>query len=311
VLIFNWVIRPHRRHPAAGLRGQWLIFPAGIFLCAFAHVVTSAPQARADENENPWAKLKTVSQGPARALGGYSDGCLAGAAALPLEGPGFQIAQPARGRRYGHPQLIAAITDLAAAVHNARLRPLMIGDLSQPRGGPAPGGHASHQTGLDVDIWYWAPALTQLRSLNRDEREKLKPRPVVDSETNRFTATWSARIPKLLELAASDPRVARVFVHPAIKQRLCQETGNHRGWLQKIRPWWGHNDHFHLRLSCPDDSPDCVPQADHSEGDGCSELAWWLDPKTAQERSQGRARYRTKQTTVPQLPTGCADVLRE
>ena len=31
---------------------------------------------------------------------------------------------------------------------------LLIGDMSQPRGGPMLNGHSSHQIGLDVDIWF-------------------------------------------------------------------------------------------------------------------------------------------------------------
>ena len=46
----------------------------------------------------------------------------------------------------------------------------LVGDISQPRGGPMFTGHASHQIGLDADVW-----LTPMpdRTLSRAERESM------------------------------------------------------------------------------------------------------------------------------------------
>src|SRR5215469_1884152 len=64
----------------------------------------------------------------------------------------------------------------------------------------------------------------------------------------------------LLEAVAREPLVERVFVNPAIKGALCREDGPEWAWMAKIRPWWGHNDHFHVRLSCPSGNPQCRAQ---------------------------------------------------
>jgi penicillin-insensitive murein endopeptidase len=86
---------------------------------------------------------------------------------------------------------------------------------------------------------------------------------------------------QLLRLAASDPLVDRIFVHPAIKQALCQGVGGagsgDRSWLRRIRPWYGHDEHFHVRLACPADSPLCVQQAPVPAGEGCDQASfdWW------------------------------------
>ena len=59
------------------------------------------------------------------------------------------------------------------------------------------------------------------------------------------------------------PQVARIFVHPAIKKALCQmapQVGKDTSWLGKVRPWWNHHYHFHIRLTCPPGSEGCENQ---------------------------------------------------
>ena len=102
----------------------------GAALLACVAVTTAA--------ENPWATVRTPAEGPARAIGGYSRGCVAGAKQLPLKGRGYRIGRPERGRFFGHPALVDFILDLAKGARKGRLGPLVIGDLGQPRGGPAP-----------------------------------------------------------------------------------------------------------------------------------------------------------------------------
>ena len=255
---------------------------------------------------NPWAQATTPAPGPARAIGGTSAGCVQGAEELAMDGPGFQLVRPSRRRGFGHPRLIQTIRDLGARVHDAGLGVLMIADLGQPRGGPAPTGHKSHQTGLDVDIWYTFPAAAARRPLSRRARETVEPPSLVDARRQRVTRDLTPRVRAVLELAAGDARVARIFVNPMIKQALCAHAGADRAWLRKLRPWWGHDSHFHIRLECPPDSPTCVPQEALPEGDGCAELAWWLDEKTAADRAKGRARYREGIGGLPELPAECA-----
>jgi penicillin-insensitive murein endopeptidase len=257
----------------------------------------SAPAATAPLPSD-WAKVPGPAPGPAHAIGGYSAGCVEGATRLPLKGAGFRVARPERGRIYGHPALVEVIRGLGALVDRAR-GILWIGDMGQARGGPAPTGHASHQTGLDVDVYYAATG------------KEAKPVEMVNLGNNRVTKSFTARIEQLLEWAAENTRVERIFVHPAIKQRLCADAGHAREWLRKIRPWWGHHDHFHVRLSCPSDSPDCKAQEPLPPGDGCAEIAWWLSKEAKAEREKESKKYKSKIGASPPLPPKCAEVLQK
>ena len=166
------------------------------------------------------------------------------------------------------------------------------------RGGPAPSGHASHQTGLDVDVWFLPPTGGHAPSM-------------VDAARKQPSAAFGARMVRLLQAAAADPRVDRIFVNPILKRALCDKSGGDRGWLQKLRPWWGHDDHFHVRLACPADSPACTPQAPLPPGDGCGELAWWFDEKAQADREKGHQTYAAKVGAAPVLPDGCKVLLDE
>lgn len=272
--------------------------------------VSAAWADTASKRDTPWGKIAAPAQGPAQSIGGYSAGCVQGAEALPLDGPGFQVARPSRNRHYGHPALIDFVRGLALAVREAELGVLLIGDLGQPRGGPAPSGHSSHQSGLDVDIWFWAPARAARRALPVAERERLRQRAVVSASGKARTRDWSPRIARVLALAAADERVARIFVNPVVKRELCREATGERGWLRKVRPWWGHDEHFHVRLACPADSPACEPQPALPPGDGCAEIDDWLDEDKQAERRQERKQYQDRVRSMPALPDACTALLR-
>src|SRR5690606_9570375 len=83
-----------------------------------------------------------------RAVGSYAKGCLAGGAALPIDGPNWQVMRLSRNRNWGHPVLVDVLKRLAADVGRDGAGGLLIGDMAQPRGGPMMTGHASHQIGL-------------------------------------------------------------------------------------------------------------------------------------------------------------------
>jgi penicillin-insensitive murein DD-endopeptidase len=98
-------------------------------------------------------------------LGGYSRGCVAGAVQLPETGPTWQAMRLSRNRNWGHPDTIAFIERLSReAARQPGWNGLYIGDISQPRGGPMLTGHASHQIGLDADIWMLPATTCSLRS---------------------------------------------------------------------------------------------------------------------------------------------------
>lgn len=256
-----------------------------------------------------WHEVRKPAPGQAEAIGGYSAGCVRGAHALPQQGPGYQIMRPSRRRGFGHPNLVDYLRKLGAGAKAAGLSAVLIGDLGQARGGPAPSGHASHQSGLDVDIWYWAPEIANTRPLTRAEREQLAALSVVDEKAQRVDATQLARIEGLLTIAARDARVTRIFVNPVIKHTLCQRTYEDRSFLNKLRPWWGHDDHFHVRLACPEDSKLCESQAKVEPGDGCAEVASWLTPEALAAREKEHARYKAKVGAVPKLPEACDAIL--
>ena len=256
-----------------------------------------------------WSAVRTAKDGPARAIGAYNAGCVQGAVALPPEGPGFEVMHLGRHRYFGHPALTGFVRQLALAASEQHLPVLLVGDLAQPRGGPTPTDHGSHQSGLDVDIAYTRPAQMLWQPLPPAQREDLQPPPVVDLATQKLNAAWTPLVAELVELAASDPAVERVFVNPAVKHALCARGDPEARWLAKLRPWWGHHDHFHVRLKCPAGNSECRPQPPVPDGVGCDlSLAWWFtnDARTA-AATRSRASHRLAGAPLPGL---CRDILR-
>ena len=277
-------------------------FAALLCLC-LCGVAFAAPR------KNPWHEVKTPSKGAPRAIGDYSAGCVDGALALPLDGKGFHVMHPERRRYYGHPDLVDYLKTLGRAAHAKGFGGILIADMGQPRGGPAPSGHSSHQSGLDVDIWYWSKDAMADKPMARSARSDLKPVTVVAGKA--LNANWTEGTLEVLRMAASDPRVARIFVHPVIKRALCETVQGDRSWLSRLRPWYGHDDHYHVRLACPVDSPDRRKQAPQAAGDGCAELDWWFDPAAQADRQKGKKTYQSKVASRPSLPAQCLALIRD
>lgn len=235
-----------------------------------------------------WSAARVPSPGAPQAIGACSGGCLQGAAALPPSGRGYEAIRLGRNRNYGHPDLIAFVRRLGASAARAKLGPLIVGDLSQPRGGPTRTGHRSHQTGLDADLGYAPPRGVRPGRVSARDRERISPLVVVDLATRTPTPAWNPGVVRLLSMAAADPTVDRIFVHAIVKKMLCEGATARAPWQARVRPWWGHHDHFHVRLRCPADSPLCVPQ-DAPADDGCgATLAWWFsdDAETTRTKKQ-------------------------
>jgi penicillin-insensitive murein DD-endopeptidase len=264
-----------------------------------------APLIARAEPSNAWSVVDAPGGGPARAIGGVTRGCLAGAVRLADDGPGYQVIRLSRRRDYGHPDLVAFIARLGRQAQAAGLQPFYVGDMAQPRGGPLPFGHASHQTGLDVDIWLTLQPKPYLPPQAREDVDL--PSMLLANYREIDPRRFGPKQVALLRLAAADPRVERIFVNPVIKAALCRSelkrSESERAWLERIRPWYGHDEHFHVRLRCPAGSPDCEEQRPVPAGDGCgAELASWLahlpprPPETASLRN-------------PTLPAQCRAVL--
>lgn len=262
----------------------------GLGLCAVWLSYCSALSAQ------DWTDVTNPAAGPAEAIGRYAAGCLAGGERLEPDGAGYQAVRLSRNRHYGHPELVRFVQDLARRADSADLGLLPVGDMSQPRGGPMIQAHASHQVGLDVDIFFRLD-LQALAPVQRDEDLELPS--FVEGVPQQINADFGEQHFELLRLAASDPRVARIFVHPAIKQALCAQDWPDRSFLRTVRPWYGHEDHMHVRLHCPSGSTDCVEQAPPAAGDGCgAEVQSWLDRGPLPRRPPGVRRE-------PVLPLRC------
>ena len=244
----------------------------------------------------------------ARAIGFYSHGCLAGGQALPINGETWQEMRLSRNRMWGHPDLIAFLERFSAKLPAVNGWPgLLLGDMAQPRGGPMITGHASHQIGLDADIW-----LTPMpdRELTRAERENMSAINMVqpdwlDVEEGRWTPAHMA----LLKAASQDASVQRIFVNPAIKKALCRDASGDRRWLGKIRPFYGHNYHFHVRIVCPRGEDACQDQDPIPAGDGCdASLDYWFSDAVLHPKPNPS--YKPKPPlTMAQLPAECRQVL--
>jgi penicillin-insensitive murein endopeptidase len=249
----------------------------------------------------------------ARAIGSYARGCLAGGVSLPINGPEWQVMRLSRNRNWGHPRLLDFLERFANDVRSLDGWPgLLVGDMSQPRGGPMLSGHASHQIGLDVDIW-----LTPMpeRTLTPQERENMIAVSLLKDPFTVDPDKWTPLHTKLIKRATSYPEVDRIFVHPAIKKVLCKQAGNDRAWLAKVRPWWNHYYHFHVRVSCPPEANGCEGQKPLNSGDGCGQelTNWFAKLKrvaiagTAQP-SPGPSKPRGS-PTMAKLPQECGTVL--
>ena len=281
----------------------------------------TAPEAQAQSKASQlFASKSQPARGKAEIFGFYSKGCAAGLVELPETGPRWQAMRLSRNRNWGHPETIAFIERLSAAAVKFGWPGIYVGDISQPRGGPSPSGHASHQTGLDIDLWYTRPSSLRL---SRAQRESLGATIVRTSDQRSLNRNWTGVHAALLETAARDPMVDRIFVTPPIKISLCQKaTRRDKAWLQKIRPLYGHHDHYHVRLKCPRGASGCedqTPTVDElsNGGDGCDDtLMWWVTdylnpPKVKADPNAPRPprKRHPRDYVMADLPRSCVGVL--
>ncbi|MGJ4939896.1 penicillin-insensitive murein endopeptidase [Bradyrhizobium sp. HKCCYLS1011] len=271
------------------------------------------PLAQPDDPDTPakelFARKLLPAALPTKVIGTYNRGCIAGAEPMPINGDTWQVMRLSRNRNWGHPQLIALLKRLAAKAHKDAGWPgILVGDIGQPRGGPALSGHASHQIGLDADIW-----LTPMpdHRLSRNEREEMSAVMMVredrlDVDPRVFTPGHLA----VIRDAAKEPAVQRIFVNAAIKKALCRQAKGDRSWLTKVRPWWGHDYHFHIRMTCPEGDAECHGQRDQEGGDGCShaDLSYWFQDSVLHPPPKEPPKP-VPPITMAQLPSECRAVL--
>ncbi|HXT05795.1 MAG TPA: penicillin-insensitive murein endopeptidase [Roseiarcus sp.] len=247
----------------------------------------------------------TPSAAKTRSIGFYSRGCLDGARALPLDGATWRVMRISRDRYWGNPETIAFLERFSKKAAAEGIWPgILVGDISQPRGGPMITGHASHQIGLDADIW-----LTPMPAeLTRAQRETMSALDMVRPDGLAVDEHWSERQAGIIRTAAEEPQVTLIFVNAAIKKALCEK---HAGepWMSKVRPWWGHNYHFHVRLRCPQGATYCRNQGPPPPGDGCGKsLNWWFTDAALHPKPSGKP---ARPLTMAQMPAACRALAAE
>lgn len=253
------------------------------------------------------AELPTI--GKAVSIGYYPRGCLQGGVELPPDGPTWEVMRLSRNRNWGHPELVRFLKRFAPLAAKATgWKGILVGDMAQPRGGPLPFGHTSHQIGLDVDIWFMPKPD---RTLTREERESISATNLVADDWKHVNPkTWTPAHIAFIRTAAEQPEVERVLVNAAIKKELCRaEAKEPHAWMAKVRPWYGHHDHIHVRLKCPADSPNCRKQPAVPGGDGCADkdLAYWFSDKVLHPKP--KIGPPGKPLRMADLPPACSAVL--
>ena len=279
-------------------------------IAAVPQVAPSPSVSIAAPAAEQFAAVRTATRGPPQVFGSYTRGCIAGAEQLPLSNPHWQVLNPSRNRAWGHPALIRFVRTLADGIAADGYRGLLIGDLGQPRGGPAPSDHNSHQVGLDADIWL---TVMLSRQLSASELESYEPPSMVNfANLTIHDRLFGPAQVAMLKRAAMANEVERIFVSPPIKRALCQHTPvAQRWWLRKVRPWRGHSAHMHVRLACPPGSTSCETQDPPPEGDGCGvELqSWFINRAWTKE---GARPYEPEHALkLNQLPAQCRALLTQ
>ena len=162
------------------------------------------------------------------ALGAPSDGRLVRGVMLPAEGPDYFTWDPVlhevpnrAWRRWGTDRLVRFLLGVIrgyAVAHPGAPR-VGIGDLSKPRGGPFGPVHATHQNGLDADVYY----------PRRDRRER--PPKLVSQIDRRLAQDLLDRF----VAAGAD----LVYIGP--------NTG-FTGPAGIVQVLWNHDNHLHVRI---------------------------------------------------------------
>ncbi len=275
---------------------------ATILMAAQASTAWAAPEAR-----QLFGSVSTPSNQKPVSFGSYAKGCVSGASQLPESGENWQAMRLSRNRNWGHPSIVSFIERLSQGAVKAGWPGIYVGDISQPRGGPMITGHASHQIGLDVDVWMLPP---KRLDLTENERENLSSISVVTSDKRNVNDNWSSQHHDVIMAALKDDAVARIFVSGAIKIQMCADaTAQERPYLRKLRPWWGHTFHFHVRLNCPAGSPDCEEQAPPPAGDGCESAVWWVTDALKPPDPNADPIVPKPELVMADLPEQCQGVL--
>jgi murein endopeptidase len=196
--------------------------------------VATAPPARLPPVVTPTATPTPEPAAlPSRAVGLPWKGRLVHGRQLPEQGTGYMTWDPIRKRvgnrgwrRWGTDRLLDTVSGVLAAYaeRHPDALPVLVGDLSRPHGGdfgPQFGGigHASHQNGIDVEVYY----------------------PRTDGRLRR------ARRPDQVDRAAAQELVD-AFVRAGAEYVFVGPSLDLRGPRKIVQPLVNHDDHLHVRL---------------------------------------------------------------
>ena len=255
----------------------------------------------------------TASAQKSAVHGGYAKGCLAGGVELPETGATWQAMRLSRNRNWAHPEMVDMVKKLSrVAARQPGWNGLYVGDMSQPRGGPMLTGHRSHQSGLDADIWMLPAKNLNLTVTERENISSISTRRAKGAFTN---GSWTRAHHEIIKAAAKDKRTERIFVFPGDKVKMCADEKGNKAWLRKVRPWFGHHYHFHIRLACPKGARGCKSQNPPPAGIGCADAQKWVDdilnPPAPKPRDPNAPKPKPRREyKVADLPQQCTNVLR-
>lgn len=239
--------------------------------------------------------------------GDYNRGCIIGSVPLPEYGIGFQSTRRSRGLYFGHPNTIRVIENIGTKIFAEDLGLILIGNLSKPNGGALFEHSISHQNGLDFDISYQLAKkpLSDVMSANFEFKSLLS-----FDKNSLNKKLWDEKIAEVLKITAEHSEVERILIDPLIKKQLC-ETEKHEDWFKKLRPWFKHDNHFHVRLKCPADSKTCVSQDPPPNEIGCDGVAyeWWFSEEAKLMRD-GKLAKPAKTTPPAPYPKECQEILK-
>lgn len=230
----------------------------------------------------------------AESIGKYQKGCQTEAVSYAFGGNVKRIFDD-RDTAWGQKELIAVIEKVAKKVKEQSLGVLRLGNLSDKDGGNMHPHSVSHQLGLDADISFIVDPKSPVKGAFKSVLDSKK------KKVNRKLLTKESLL--VMKLFAQEANVERLLVHPLVKKEICERLPKEK-WMGKIRPWWKHDDHFHLRISCPKGNTECVPQNPPPDHDDCDSEAyhWWFSQE-AEDIRQGRqkkpARKTKKSTPYP------------
>lgn len=195
---------------------------------------------------NPWSKFTGAIGETSESIGGYSSGCLKGSSQLPVNGVGFETVNRHRRRYYGHPLLISSIQNWGHVMESQWQSRIIVGDISQPVGGPSTKGHKSHQIGLDADLRFYliekkseSEVFPVWDNENNIETPSLvEYKKIVEAGKTKYTVEflekyWNQKTIELLTLVGQEPKIERILMNAPIKKFLCMRLVQKNNQLLK------------------------------------------------------------------------------